>query len=404
MLAQFFPRYHARYTGSPVSHWLRDFAEWLVLSGYARDPARGHVRRLKQALERLESDLVGPEGTFTPQLLGQIFTSPIQQIRFRATERAFQRFLTARGQLVIEPDCNRFSSLLEAYRQHLSEMRGLAVATVGQHLATVASFLAQAVKPDASLHGLSPQAVEQFVVAEGRRLKRHSLQHVVARLRAFLRFCYERSELQVRLDAIDTPRTYRGELPPRALAWNLVQRLLRSIDRSNAAGSRDHAILHLMAYYGLRPSEIVRLFLSSIDWEAKTLRVEQCKTRSVLILPLTDKTLRVLKSYLRHRRPRTARAELFLRLRTPEGPLKHWAICDIYKKRSHQSGLALQGSSAYSLRHAFAMRLLERGVGIKVIGDLLGHRTLESTCVYLRLQTNALREVALPVPTPENDR
>ena len=46
------------------------------------------------------------------------------------------------------------------------------------------------------------------------------------------------------------------------------------------------------------------------------------------------------------------------------------------------------------------MRLLDRGVGIKVIGDLLGHRTLESTCVYLRLQTGTLRDVALPLPAP----
>jgi integrase/recombinase XerD len=44
------------------------------------------------------------------------------------------------------------------------------------------------------------------------------------------------------------------------------------------------------------------------------------------------------------------------------------------------------------------MRLLERGVGIKAIGDLLGHRSLESTGVYLRLNTEALRDVALPVP------
>ncbi|WP_283814702.1 tyrosine-type recombinase/integrase [Bradyrhizobium australiense] len=57
-----------------------------------------------------------------------------------------------------------------------------------------------------------------------------------------------------------------------------------------------------------------------------------------------------------------------------------------------------QGTSSYCLRHSFAMRLLDRGVRVKVIGDLMGHRTLESTCVYLRLQTGALREVALPLP------
>jgi site-specific recombinase XerD len=44
------------------------------------------------------------------------------------------------------------------------------------------------------------------------------------------------------------------------------------------------------------------------------------------------------------------------------------------------------------------MRLLQRGVGVKAIGDLLGHHTLESTCVYLRLDISSLRDVALPLP------
>ena len=45
------------------------------------------------------------------------------------------------------------------------------------------------------------------------------------------------------------------------------------------------------------------------------------------------------------------------------------------------------------------MRLFARGVGMKAIGDLMGHNSLASTSVYLRLQTDVLREVALPVPT-----
>lgn len=140
------------------------------------------------------------------------------------------------------------------------------------------------------------------------------------------------------------------------------------------------------------------LTLSSIDWAAKTLRVEQRKTCSGLILPLIEPTLRILKHYLWHGRPGSAHSELFLRARTPAGALKSTAIAEIYEKRARLSGLPLQGSSCYCLRHSFAMRLLDRGVGIKTIGDLLGHRLLDSTCVYLRLQTDALREVGLALP------
>jgi integrase/recombinase XerD len=260
-------------------------------------------------------------------------------------------------------------------------------------------LLAHALAADAPLQALSAAAVERFVMSKARRIKRQTLQHVVARLRAFLRFCFDQGEIQQRLDVIDAPRAYRGELPPRALAWPLVQRLLRSIDRSSRLGWRDYAILHLMVHYGLRPSEIVALTLGSIDWVNSTLRVNQRKTRSDLILPLAEQTLRILKHYLRCGRTGEAHPELFLRASTPVGSLTHYAIGDLYQKRARESGLPLQGTSSYCLRHSFAMRLLDRGVGVKVIGDLLGHRTLESTCVYLRLQTGALREVALPLPT-----
>jgi site-specific recombinase XerD len=225
------------------------------------------------------------------------------------------------------------------------------------------------------------------------------VQHVVAHLRAFLRYCHDRNEIGLPLHVIDTPRTYHGELPPRALDWPLVQALLRSIDRSSRSGWRDYAILHLLAHYGLRPCEVVSLRLDSIDWDRRTLKVEQRKTRSALVLPLAEQTLSVLRRYLAQGRPRSTHPALFLRARCPAGPLTRYAVTDLFDKRAEQSGLSIDGHSAYSLRHAFAMRLLARGVGLKAIGDLLGHRCLSSTCLYLRLDTDMLRDCALPVPT-----
>jgi site-specific recombinase XerD len=126
--------------------------------------------------------------------------------------------------------------------------------------------------------------------------------------------------------------------------------------------------------------------------------VEQRKTRSALVLPLVDQTLSILRRYLAHGRPRSTHSELFLRARCPAGALKRTAVTDIFDKRAEQSGLSIDNYSAYSLRHAFAMRLLNRGVGLKAIADLLGHRSLATTCLYLRLDMGMLRDVALPVP------
>lgn len=397
MLIDLFPKSHLGYQESPVSSWLMDFADWLALASYAHDPAHNHVRRLRQILEARGS--VTPDAMFSASELTAMFTSSSQQPKFRGTQRAFERFLADCGRLVAAPDRRRFPQLLDAYRRHLTEIRGLVPATIGQHLSTADAFLTQAVPDGMSLRTLSAPAVERFVIAAGQRLKRQSLQHIVARLRAFLRFCHDRGDLCERLDCIDTPRAYRDELPPRALAWDIVQALLCSIDLASRSGCRDHAMLYLMAHYGLRPSEIVVLTLASVDWANRSLRVEQCKTRSLLLLPLSEQACGVLERYIDSARPDSAHPQLFLRARAPGGPLKHTAVCDTYAKRAKLSKLPLQGSSSYCLRHTFAMRLLDRGVGVKLIGDLLGHHTLESTCVYLRLQTEALREVGLPVPS-----
>lgn len=250
-----------------------------------------------------------------------------------------------------------------------------------------------------TLQSLTSADVDRYLALKSQAVCRQRLQHVVAHLRAFLGFCRANGELDRPLNTIDSVRIHREELPPRALPWPLVLALLRSIDRSSRSGWRDYTILHLAAHYGLRPSEIVSLRLESVNWNARTLKVEQRKTRSTLVLPLVDRTVSILQRYLQRGRPNSPHPQLFLRARCPAGALMRYAITDIFETRAARSGLSIESYSVYSLRHAFAMRLLQRGVGLKTIGDLLGHTHLGSTCEYLRLDIDMLRGVALPVPT-----
>jgi len=406
MLRELFPKSHRGYLQSPWADDLEAFGNWLRDTGYSRKCTCRHLSCLKQTLDRVED--VAPAGTFTIAQLQLAFGSSYssQVARHRATQRLYERFLTANGRLTVPPICDYSAIKRAGYRRYLAELHGFATATIQQHDATARDFLSRALQPDQALADLTCAEVEHYLLLKSTEVTRQTLQHTVAHLRAFLRYGYEQGEINSRLDLlIDTPRTYRSELPPRALDWRFVQGLLRSIDRSSRNGWRDYTILYLMAHYGLRPSEIVTLRLDSIDWRARTLQVAQRKTRSALVLPLTDRTLSVLRRYLYRGRPGGNRhPELFLRARSPAGALKRTAIADIFEKRARQSGLPLAGYSSYSLRHAFAMRLLGRGVGVKMIGDLLGHRSLESTCQYLRLDVEVLRTVALPVPTAERTR
>jgi integrase/recombinase XerD len=397
MLRDLFPRHHERYEGSRCGAELEAFAEWLEAQGHLRHPLRLHLRRAREVLNR--SDRFRSGTLFREVDLREAFIiSGPEAYLYSCTGRIFTRFLTATNRLIPTERTDPLSLLRRQYHQYLAEVRGFSRQTLKHHESTVTDFLSRGLSPDRGLSGLTAADVEAYVQVKSKENNRQSLQHVVAHLRAFLRFCGEHGKAPAGLDIIDTPRVYRGELPPRALDWTIVRQLLASIRRRSPRDWRDYAILHLMAHYGLRPSEVATLRLDAIDREAATLRVEQRKTRSILVLPLASRTLRLLHRYLQIARPNSDLPQLFLRIRSPIKAMKHYGVIDVFNYRARKSGLPLDGASSYALRHAFAMRLLRRGVGIKAIGDLLGHRSLEATCVYLRVDIDMLRSVALPVP------
>ncbi|MEY4583223.1 MAG: hypothetical protein RL701_7926, partial [Pseudomonadota bacterium] len=241
--------------------------------------------------------------------------------------------------------------------------------------------------------------IESFVRSVGARVGRASLQHSVAHLRSFLRFLASRGEVAHGLDAlIDTPRLYRGERLPRALPWDIVQAFLAAIDRSTLMGRRDYAMFLLIATYGLRTSEIAALRLDDIEWRAGRLRVPRPKTRAPIILPLTQGVEAALLDYLRHARPSSKCREVFVRVRAPAGPLVSTAVTEAFQSWTRRSGLAIPYQGPHCLRHSLAVHLLREGTSLKAIGDLLGHRSAESTCVYLRLHVEDLRDAALALP------
>ena len=85
-------------------------------------------------------------------------------------------------------------------------------------------------------------------------------------------------------------------------------------------------------------------------------------------------------------------------MRAPIGLLKPTAVTEAFQSAARKSGLSIPYQGPHCLRHAYALHLLKNGTTLKTIGDILGHRTAESTSMYLRLATGDLREVSLAVP------
>jgi integrase/recombinase XerD len=394
-LHKLFVRVHTRYTRSTHAADLANFARWLIEHEYS---ARYAQRLVFRALRSLEGFDRPPGSKWTMDALERAFRNVRQQHSYRHARRAFAAFLQSGGRLARPADNGPHTSVLAAYERFLSEVRGLASTTIAQHLAEVGALLRQTLSEGEPLKRLTAEAIEQHIQRRARTVSRASLRTTAGYLRSFLSHCFERRWITTRLDALDQPVGFRNERPPRALEWRTIQQFLRSIKRKDQTSWRDFMVLHLMAHYGLRNGEITRLKIESINWSDRTLLVEQVKTHSWLTLPLMDQTLDLLRRYLQEGRRWSRCRELFLCAFSPARPMTKCSVSQMFKVRARQSGLPIKHASAYALRHSFAMRLFARGVGMKAIGDLMGHHSLASTSVYLRLQSDVLREVALPVP------
>ncbi|HFE7524646.1 TPA: tyrosine-type recombinase/integrase [Salmonella enterica subsp. enterica serovar Newport] len=384
---------------SPARSEAIAFIEWLNTECYTDYTIDCHIRRLLFVMPQLWADTSPPVLRETDLLT--VFDRerhPASRfIHFAGTRRIYTRYLRMQGRLVVAP-LSTSEELIRRYDQYLTEVRGLSDSTRLYHTITLRNLLAHTQCSQRSLLRLSRNDIEHFILERSQKVTRYSLQHEVAHLRAFLQYAYDLGLVSEQFDTLDTSRTYRDELPPRALPWSSVLKLLQSIDLTSRCGWRDLCILHLIAYYGLRPCEVVRLRLDSIDWKQALLHVYQSKIRSSLLLPLDARTLRLLQDYLRHGRTENTSPMLFLRAPCPYIPLERTAVGNIFRKRMHEAGLPDCGKHVYRLRHTFAMRLLSQGVGMKAIGDVLGHHSFYSTSTYLRLDVSMLRDVALPVP------
>jgi site-specific recombinase XerD len=381
-----------------------NLVEWLQDHGYARATIDNHLQGINELvrwLKRRQPIL----GRLNQQHLNGAYEHfRTGQPGVAGTIRAVSRYFRERKTIPEGPTKPPLQSecQLEVFSAYLREVRGLAERTIEGHqnrLRLFLHFLNFDQRPSA-IRRLKAEQIEAFVRRSAKTNNRFSLQHVIASVRAFLRQQYAEGVLTKPLhQQIDSPRTYRLEQLPRALPWEQVVALLRSIDRSTADGLRDFTLLYLAARYGLRSCELVRLTLDQIDWRAGTLSVLQTKTRQVLQLPITDEAGDILIRYLQTARPPSSRRELFLRRRAPSGPLAHTAVHDILNCRIRQSGLKLPTLGGHVLRHSFAVHLLRRGVPMMAIGDALGHRDPQSTAVYLRLALDDLRTVGLSVPS-----
>lgn len=180
---------------------------------------------------------------------------------------------------------------------------------------------------------------------------------------------------------------------PVVLSIEEVDKLLNAFTEENPLEIRNKTMIELTYSCGLRVSELVNLKLSSIHMQMGIIDVFG-KGSKERIVPLGDKAKEMIKKYLELSRPKLTSTKLndYLFLNTKGEQLTRQMFFIIIRDKAKEVGID-KPISPHKLRHSFATHLLERGLDLRLIQELLGHEDISTTEIYTHLSNAKIREV-----------
>jgi integrase/recombinase XerD len=322
-------------------------------------------------------------------------------ITCRAAINHLLRMLDGRDPTRRSPPPTPYDPLLSEYEHFLSHTCGLSDHTRDYRLRYARLFLTDRFgEGPPRVDRLRPADVQDYFQRDAARLSPGSVAVLAGALRSFLRFLALFHGLDPATAGIvpATPQWPKDRLP-KSLTEEELRAVLGRFDDRTATGRRDRAMIRCMSDLGLRVSEVVELTLDDIDWRRGVVTIRGGKGRRDRLLPFPAPLGRVITAYLRDGRPPSADRHLFLRHSVLVGtPVTHDLIRGAFR-RAYAAATGKTGSvGTHVLRHTAAARMRASGHSLKGIADVLGHRSVDTTAIYIKLDVTALRDVALPWP------
>lgn len=239
------------------------------------------------------------------------------------------------------------------------------------------------------------------MVTEMNHLKPSSKKRVVGILRSYV--CY----LQFKGFTVNSALL---ELPLHAPVWRLsrvpktfqqedIENILSSYDVSSRVGIRDFAIAVCFIELGLRVSEVANLSLDDLNWREGKIRLKKTKTLRERELPLPARVGEAIVRYLQMSRPETIERSIFVRFSHHTGDaMGNEQIRGTIRRAYARAGISPIITGTHILRHSKAKSMYENGSSLKLIADVLGHESIDTTMIYTKVAYSALHHVVSSWP------
>lgn len=221
-------------------------------------------------------------------------------------------------------------------------------------------------------------------------------------LRSFLSFLYEKRYIAIPMQQL-FPVIFSNKMEriPSYYSEDELKEILLHVNRDEDIGKRDYLILLLAIQLGIRAGDIRLMKLESIKWGKSTIEFIQQKTGNPIQIPLPDNIKYAIIDYIRNARPKSESPYIFLRHRAPfESYVSTNVFHYVITRYMNEAMISYLGRKhgLHSMRHSLASNLLKNNTPYPVITGILGHENTSTTRLYLSIDIEQLRSVALEVP------
>ena len=380
-----------------------EFAEHLRARGYAEATIESYQRLISHAARLLHESGKDLSCIFREEIWGFL----TQHMRGRSFctmcsyRKALFHWLKFQGRFRLCARSFPWRPLVDEYVQYLRIHRGLGVSALERGEREAQRFLSWRFRkrtPD--WQRVRATDIWSYVQHRVRGKTPRSANCSLSDLRAFLRYVHMSGQCTPELvSAVPHVATHGQGRRRSTLSDGERRALLHSFERARPEGLRDYAMTLCMLDLGLRATEVVRLELDNVDWPSSRMSVPKTKTDRGRELPIPRHVMAALRQYARQGRPHADSAQLFLRHGRRVGQaLTRGMVKQTLQCAYRRCGFPKTWSGTHRLRHTFATRLYGKHVEPKTVADLLGHRHLDTTNIYVHPGPTALRPLAQPWP------
>ncbi|MBQ6895078.1 MAG: tyrosine recombinase XerD [Clostridia bacterium] len=282
--------------------------------------------------------------------------------------------------------------ITDEFEKYLQDKRSVSQNTILSYKRDIARFSSFIEKDGIDIISATRNHILTYILSmqdEGRA--NTSVMRTIASLKSLYGFLFSNNAIS-KNPAADVVPPKKEQKSPQFLSRDEIETLLETPDISSARGLRDKAIFEIMYASGLKVSELISLSVSDID---TTLGYIRCsKGNDIRIVPLGKPAVNAAKSYIGVARPMMAKEDETALFVSCSGgtAMSRQGLWKLIKEYAAKAGIR-KSITPHTLRHSFAVHLMENGADLISIQEMLGHKDASTTQMYAKMFHGRLREV-----------